>query len=426
LTDSPKTDSENQEKKQGMGELERILHEGAALHETGRYDDALSLYDEAVGRWPTLALLWNNRGNTLLELGLHQQAIKSYQQALQLAPSLHDSRIALATCLQARGEVQQALVECAKVLKAAPDHAEAHWNYALLLLLQGNYGAGFREYEWRWKKRRFTSPVRKFSEPRWYGDSLSGKTLLVYAEQGLGDTIQFCRYLPLLVEHGGSVVFECHQPLATLMQSLGETIRIVPFGQMLPPFDYHVPLLSLPHLLGSSFETIPASVPYLSSPKERLLFWRSVMPTDNMLKVGLCWAGKAYPDPARSCSPSVLQPFTAVQHVSWISLQMGEGASTQPFPLTDLTMLVQDFADTAGLVAQLDLVITIDTAVAHLAGALGKETWLMVPSAPDWRWGVDRKNCPWYPTMRLFRQQHAGRWDDVIKQLSATLVQRLL
>ena len=412
-----------------MGELERILREGATLHEAGRYDDALSLYDEAVGRWPTLALLWNNRGNTLLELGLHQQAIKSYQQALQLAPSLHDSRIALATCLQARGEVQQALVECAKVLKAAPDHAEAHWNYALLLLLLGNYVAGFREYEWRWKKRRFTSPVRTFSEPRWHGGNLAGKTLLVYAEQGFGDTIQFCRYLPFLVEHGANVLFECHQPLAILMQSIGTGIMIVPFGQMLPPFDYHAPLLSLPHLLGSSFETIPATVPYLSPPKERLMFWQRVMPTDNTLRVGLCWAGKAYPDPGRSCPPDWLQPLAALHGVSWVSLQIGEGIdgmTTQPFPLTDLTMLVQDFADTAGLVAQLDLVMTIDTAVAHLAGALGKETWLLVPFAPDWRWGLNREDCPWYPTMRLFRQKNAGQWDEVVEQLATALAQRLL
>jgi len=404
-----------------MGELERILREGAALHEAGRFDDALSLYDDAVGRWPTLALLWNNRGNTLLELGFIEHALKSYQHALQLAPSLHDSRIAMATCLQMMGEVQQALIECAKVLRVSPDHAEAHWNYALLLLLLGNYPAGFREYEWRWKKRRFTSPVRDFSQPCWHGGDIFGKTILVYAEQGFGDTLQFCRYLPLLAERGVNVVFECHQPLTALMQGLHPGIRVVPFGQTLPPFDCQAPLLSLPYLFGSTLETIPASIPYLMPSKERLPFWQSVMPATGNRRIGLCWAGKTYPDPARSCPADELQPLAALPGVTWFSLQMGAEVRNPPFALTDLTMLVQDFADTAALVAQLDLVITIDTAVAHLAGALGKETWLLLPFAPDWRWGLVQEYCPWYPTMRLFRQQHTADWGSVLERVAQAL-----
>jgi len=407
-----------------MGELERILREGAALHAAGRFDDALSLYDDAVGRWPTLALLWNNRGNTLLELGFIEHALKSYQHALQLAPSLHDSRIAMATCLQMQGEVQQALIECAKVLRVSPDHAEAHWNYALLLLLLGNYAAGFREYEWRWKKRRFTSPIREFSQPRWHGGDLFGKTILVYAEQGFGDTLQFCRYLPILAERGASVVFECHQPLTALMHGLHAGIRVVPFGQALPHFDYQAPLLSLPYLFGSTLETIPVSVPYLAPLKERLPFWQSIMPGTGNRRIGLCWAGKAYPDPGRSCAADDLQPLAALQGVTWFSLQMGADVRKPPLPLIDVTLLVQDFADTAALVAQLDLVITIDTAVAHLAGALGKETWLLLPFAPDWRWGLQQESCPWYPAMRLFRQQYAGEWRSVLERVAQALEQR--
>ena len=404
-----------------MGELERILREGAALHEAGRYDDALALYDDAASRWPTLALLWNNRGNTLLELGFLDQASKSYQHALQLAPSLHDSRVALATCLQMQGEVQQALVECAKVLKVAPEHAEAHWNYALLLLLLGNYTAGFREYEWRWKKRRFTSPIREFSQPRWSGGDLSGRTILIYAEQGFGDTLQFCRYLPLLVERGAQVLFECHQPLVALMQSLGTGITVLPFGRSLPDFDCHLPLLSLPYMLGSTLDTIPHKTPYLAAPEQVLPFWQSVMPVNTGQRIGLCWAGKSYPDPGRRCPPGFLAPLSALPNVTWVSLQIAEKEFRQPFPLLDLTMLVQDFADTAALLEQLDLVITIDTAVAHLAGALGKQTWLLLPFAPDWRWGLERSDCPWYPTMRLFRQQEAGDWEPVVRQLLSEL-----
>lgn len=403
-----------------MGELERVLREGAALHDAGRYDDALALYDEAVSRWPTLALLWNNRGNTLLELGFTDQAIKSYRQALQLAPSLHDSRVALATCLQAMGEVQQALVECAKVLKAAPDHAEAHWNYGLLLLLQGNYQSGFREYEWRWKKRRFTSPARDFAQPRWHGGNPSGKTVLVYAEQGYGDTLQFCRYLPLLVRQGAQVLLECHPPLQALMQTIEPAVTVVPLGSPLPGFDFQAPLLSLPYLFGSTLETIPRTVPYLSAPAGRLPFWQSVVPAGNACKVGLCWSGKNYPDPGRSCQPKLLEPLKNISGIEWVSLQTGE-QSALPFPVTDLTLLLQDFADTAALIEQLDLVITIDTAVCHLAGALGKEVWLMVPFAPDWRWGVSSAECPWYPTMRLFRQKKAGEWQAVVQEVAEAL-----
>lgn len=404
-----------------MGELDRILREGAALHDDGRFDDALSLYDDAVGRWPTLALLWNNRGNTLLELGFFDQAAKSYQQALRLAPSLHDSRVALATCLQVQGDVQQAFVECAKVLRVAPEHAEAHWNYALLLLLQGNYASGFREYEWRWKKRRFTSPLRSFSQPRWHGGDPSGKTVLVYAEQGFGDTIHFCRYLPLLVERGARVLFECHQPLISLMQELDADITVLPFGQSLPDFDFHAPLLSLPFLFGTVLDTIPASIPYLNPPQERLPFWQSVMPTDTRLKVGLCWSGKQYPDAGRTISVDQLEPLIACSGISFVSLQVGDGGGKPVVPMIDLTLLIQDFADTAALIAQLDLVITIDTSVAHLAGALGTKTWLLLPFAPDWRWGLERDDCPWYPSILLFRQQEAGDWGGVVEQVISAL-----
>lgn len=404
-----------------MGELERILWEGAGLHDAGRYDDALLLYDDAVSRWPTLALLWNNRGNTLLELGFIDQAIKSYQHALHLAPSLHDSRVALATCYQAQGDLQQALVECAKVLKSAPEHAEAHWNYGLLLLLTGNYVAGFKEYEWRWKKRRFTSPLREFSEPPWHGGDLSAKTVLVYAEQGFGDTLQFCRYLPLLVQRGAKVVFECHQTLVSLMKSLGQGITVVPFGQALPPFDCHAALLSLPYLLGSTVETIPVAIPYLAPSKERLLFWRSVIPRVGNINVGICWAGKPKPDPGRSCPSEVLQPLVNQAGITWVSLQMEQEGVKPPFPLIDLTMLVQNFEDTAAIIEQLDLVITIDTSVAHLSGALGKQTWLMLPYAPDWRWGLEREECSWYPAFRLFRQVVPADWGAVVEQLAFEL-----
>ena len=407
-----------------MGELDRILREGAELHDQGRYDEALMLYDDALVSWPTLALIWNNRGNTLLEMGLFEQAIKSYQQALELAPTLHDSRIALASCLQARGDLQQALDACLHVLKADPEHAEAHWNYSLLLLLQDDYAAGFREYEWRWKKRHFTSPQREFAAPRWYGGSLIGKTILVHAEQGFGDTLQFCRYLRQLQEHGARVIFECHAPLVRLMEQMSPEIVVVTFGATLPDFDCHTPLLSLPYLFGTTLVSVPSELPYLHPPCDRLLFWQSLFTENNQKRIGLCWAGKQYPDPRRSCPVEQLQPLARLSGLDWYSLQVGGQGGRPDFPITDLTMLIQDFADTAALISRLDLVITIDTAVAHLAGALGKETWVLVPFAPDWRWGLQRDTCPWYyPTMRVFRQQEQDDWESVVRHLVECLEQ---
>lgn len=408
-----------------MGEFDRIVREAVALHEAGQYQQALQLYDDAVSRWPNLALLWNNRGTTLLELARHAEAAESYRRALQLAPELHDARVALASCLQSLGYLSEAQAACDIVLQAVPDHAEAHWNQALLLLLQGNYAMGWQEYEWRWKKRRFTSPQRQFMQPQWQGEPLTGKTILIHAEQGFGDTLQFCRYLPFLAASASQVVFECHPQLTALMETLSPGLTIVAMGQPLPPFDCHLPLMSLPRLFGTTLETIPASVPYLQPPAGRLPFWQSVLPErSGKLRVGLCWAGKTYPDPGRSIPAAMLAPLAACMAASFVSLQVGEVSAQPAIDLLDLTMLVQDFADTAALVTQLDLVITIDTAVAHLAGALGIETWLLLPAAPDWRWLLKRTDSPWYPTLRLFRQQQPGNWAEVLERVAAALQER--
>lgn len=405
-----------------MSELDRILREGAALHDAGRYEEALALYNNAADCWPNLALLWNNRGNTLLEMRKWPEAADSYQKALRLAPGLHDSRIALATCLQSMGHFKEALASCDAVLRTAPEHAEAHWNRALLLLLRGDYKEGWQEYEWRWKKRQFTSPARSFDRPSWNGEQLSGRTILIHAEQGFGDTIQFSRYIPLLRMRGANVIFECHHPLISLMTTLGDRIRVIPFGQELPDFDFHLPLLSLPLFFNISMDNIPADIPYLSPPADRLPFWHSVVTRTENRRVGLCWSGKKYPDPCRSIPHSLLMALSACNNVTFYSLQIDK-TDKPDIPICDLTMLINDFADTAALISQLDTVITIDTSVAHLAGALGMETWLMLPYVPDWRWGIQRSDCPWYPTMRLFRQKKQGDCGSVIGEVITALAE---
>lgn len=393
---------------------------GYCLQLLGRYEEALSAYDQALTCSPLLVAAWNNRGNTLLKLCRYEQAAESYSRALELEPGLLDTRVALATCYQALGLASEAMSACEAVLRVDPQHAEAHWNKALLLLLNGDYLQGWREYEWRWRKRDFTSPLRSFSQPRWQGEALAGRTILVHAEQGFGDTLQFCRYVPLVASRGARVVFECHQPLVPLMEGLAGTVTVVPAGEPLPPFDLHVPLLSLPLIFGTAAETIPDAVPYLSAPPDRLPFWSTVVADGGRLRVGLCWAGKSYPDPGRSCPADQLLPLVTMTGVEFHSLQVGWNGPLPP-AMADHVAHVHDFGDTAALVSRLDLIITIDTAMAHLAGAMGKPTWVMLPFAPDWRWMLGRDDSPWYPSMRLFRQPANGSWRDVVQRVAAAL-----
>ena len=393
---------------------------GHCLHQLGRYAEALVLYDRLIRIAPQSAPAWNNRGNTLLELSRHADAADSFYRVLEINPALHDARVALASCLQALGQVDLALAACDMVLKAAPDHAEAHWNRSLLLLLKGDYDEGWREYEWRWQKRNFTSPRRNFPQPRWQGEPAAGKTILIHAEQGFGDVLQFCRFVALVADRGMRVIFECHPPLVHLMHSLAGVEKIVPMGEPLTEFDLHLPLMSLPLIFDTTLDSVPAVVPYLAPPADRLKTWQGRVPGDRRLKIGLCWAGKGYPDPLRSCPPHALAPLVAIPGIAWYSLQVG-WQEVFPFPMNDLTGHVGDFADSAALIAQLDLVITIDTAVAHLAGALGRPTWVMLPHAPDWRWLLKREDTPWYPTMRLFRQNGPDTWQNVVQRIARTL-----
>jgi len=402
------------------------LHAGVAFHNLRCYGEAIAAYLRAISIAPDMAEAFNNLGNSLMELGRFSEAADSFSRASELMQSSPVPLTAQATALQALGKVTEAERCCLKALSLDPGFAAAHWNLALNLLLQGRYSEGWQEYEWRWQKPDFTSPCRHTDIPIWDGAPLEGRTILLHAEQGFGDAIQFARYVPLVAQFGGAVLIECHPPLVNLMQGIEGVKSVFPFGAPLPPFDCQAPLLSLPHIFGTTLETVPSQFPYISVSAEYRNKWAGLVSSyPSKLRVGLVWAGKSYPDPLRSCWLADLAPL-ATGKATFFSLQLGEGAAQTSSPplgmqICDLTGQIQDFADTAALIEQLDLVISIDTAVAHLAGAMGRPVYLMLPFAPDWRWLLGRTDSPWYPTMRIFRQQHPGEWSEVIVRLQSAL-----
>lgn len=393
--------------------LEAHNNLGIALMGQGDAEGAIAHYQQALALQPDLPALRVNLGNALQEQGDLAGAVAQYQQAIQQAPDLAAAHKNLAHVLRSQGDWRAALSAHERAIALAPHDADAHFGYAFTLLLGGDWQNGFREYEWRWRLP-YNSP-RTYSQPRWDGSPLAGRTLFVYAEQGLGDTLQFIRYAPLLAQQG-RVVVECQPPLRRLLQTISGIDRLIVPGER-AEFDCHAPLLSLPHLLGTSIATVPNRVPYLTPPAPRSL----PVPPQTRLKVGFAWTGdpKNPINRRRSCPLAQFLKLLSLPGIALYSLQKGaETAEQVSHPqLIDLSAVLHDFGDTAAVVAQLDLVISIDTAVAHLAGAMGRPVWVILPFAPDWRWMLDRLDTPWYPTMHLFRQPQPGNWEAVFTDL---------
>jgi tetratricopeptide (TPR) repeat protein len=397
---------------------------GVALKTQEKFEEALVEFRCAIEQDPKYGEAFNNLGNTLKLQGDLSGAAESYRQALHL-----DSRNAtawnnLGNTLQAQGNLQEALACFDHALEISPDFADAHWNRSIALLLAGDYEQGWREYEWGFAAGH--RPLRQFDQSRWQGENFAGKTLLVFAEQGFGDTLQFIRFLPMVKARGGRVVLECQPELEKLIKScagIDEIIHLSTTGQVTLPFDLQVPLMSLALVLQVDLETLPAR-PYLRADPSRVLLWRERMHAEG-LKVGVVWAGNAIhqDDHNRSMPVKMLEPLTDLKEIALYSLQKGMAAETiADIPgIIDLAGELHDFADTAAAIANLDLVITVDTAVAHLAGALGRPAWVMLPVAPDWRWLCKRRESPWYPSLRLFRQGSRGNWGGVIAEVRARL-----
>lgn len=371
-----------------------------------------------------------NLGNLYLEQGDLKSAADQYNRVLTIAPRHVGSMCNLGRALHRLGRLEDALDLYARALSVAPEHAETRFNRAVTLLLQGKWTEGWPDYEWRFRcHNRHRIYPHRLSGDRWQGESYTGKTLLVYADQGLGDSLQFVRFLPLVKQRGGRVVLESHRSLLPLLRSLPGVDALVELSGLHPPkvnYDLHIPLCSLPGLFDITPDSMPCREPYLCAQQELVKHWRAGLPRTG-IHVGLVWHGSnTYPE--RSCSLRELAGLSRIEGINWIGLQKGEFARqiNDPqlpagFKITNWGQDFKDFADTAAAVEALDLIISIDTSVAHLAGALGKPTWLLLPKVPDWRWQLNGPQTPWYPTMRLFRQRHSGDWQSVIVQVCAML-----
>ena len=368
---------------------------GLALFNMGRIEDAIDHYHLAISRCNDYENAYNNLGIALTDIGHLDQALAAYETALKIRPDFHDAR----------------------------------WSCSLTLLKMGNFKDGWAAYEHRFERCGGETNRRNFSQPAWNGEDLHGKAILLHAEQGFGDTIQFVRYASLVATRGGTVYLEAHLELKRLLCNLPGIGNAMARGALLPAFDVHCSLMSLPHRLNTRLETIPADVPYLSAPAEMVTVWDERMHHDRNLRVGLVWSSNVLNKAIHASKSVPLQNLCVLGEcagVSFYSLQKGEGCkeiAACSMSLIDWSDDLKDFCDTAALIANLDLVISVDTAVAHLAGALGKPVWMLLWYGGDWRWLQARNDSPWYPTMRLFRQEQIGDWTAPIIRLREALDQ---
>lgn len=379
---------------------------------------AAAAFEKALELQPESADVFYNLGKSRYLLGQVDHATELFRRAVEINPRDANSWNNLGKCLKELNHLRESIAAYNRAVEIMPDYALAHYGRAISLMTDGRLLEGFREYEWRWH----SMTPRKFPQPVWHGESAPRKTLFVHAEQGFGDAIQMARFMSMARERVGSLILECRPELTTLLQYSKCADVVIPHGAAIPSFDYFVPLMSLPRALGVTMETIPARTPYLRAPAHEGLPSQA-----GCLKVGLAWAGNPnhHQDAARSIPLEALAPILGVPGVAFYSLlpsaPQRDQSSLQSSRVIHSDLVFKDFLDTASVIAEMDLVIAVDTAVAHLAGALAKPTWLLVQHSPDWRWFLDRADTPWYPTMQLFRQTERGRWETPIRRVAGSL-----
>lgn len=411
--------------------FEARLNSGLAHAKLENLELALADFDAALALSPQHPVAHFNRGVVLIKLGRYAEAVAANERAVAATPDHVAAWLNRGMALAQLRRFEEAIVSYGEVLVRRQDNADAHFNRALALLTIGDYRAGFADYEWRW--RRTGAPAQKNRGRRlWLGDApLSGKTILLHAEQGFGDTIQFARYAPLVAAQGAKVVLEVQPELKSLLSRLDGVTAVVARGEAPPPFDMHCPLGSLPLARKTELPVVPAEIPYLSADQVHLQKWSARIEKLSHPRIALAWAGNPAHDNDRnrSIALSTLAPLLAMP-ASFISIQRDVrssdaaqlGATTQ---LTHLGGELADFNDTAAVLSLCDLLITADTAPAHLAGAMGRPVWVLVPFAPDWRWMLDGESTPWYPTARVFRQSALADWNAVIARVASALQDQL-
>lgn len=435
---------------------------GAVLRVVGRFEEAITAYKQAVSIKPDYAEAYNNMGNVFLSRRLYSDAVDKYNQAIVHNPGDVEAYNSMAVALQYLGEYITAIEMCNKALMIKPDYAQAyntiasvllkkgchnkaidnykqaldlkpdyaqaHTNLGMALLLCGRFEEGWAEYKWRLNINNTVDSCNKLS--RWDGSSFAGKRLLVRYEQGFGDNIQFIRYLPMVKDRGGTVICQMLRPLVGLLRGfpgIDELIDCSLNNQGEVFCDFYIPLMDLPGMFGTTLETIPGGVPYLHADPDKAEQWREKLAGPDF-KVGIVWAGKSVhtEDNSRSCQLNHFLPLSKIPNVRLFSLQKGQAAGqvrdlSGNIPIINLADEFFDFTDTAAAIENLDLVISVDTAVLHLAGAMGKPVWAVLPFTPDWRWMLDRQDSPWYPTMRLFRQKELAQWGPVFENIGREL-----
>ncbi|HEX3502800.1 MAG TPA: tetratricopeptide repeat protein [Xanthobacteraceae bacterium] len=408
---------------------EALLNRGSVLEKLKRFEDALASYDRAIALRPNYAEVHANRGIVLEKIDRFEESLASYGRALALQPDNAGAHYRQGVALEKVKRFAEALAHYGRAITLRPDYADAHHNEALCRLLTGDLRRGFAQYEWRWQTEQLERVKRRFPQKLWRGsDEITGKTILLHAEQGFGDTIQFCRYVPRVAERAAHVILEVQKPLQDLMRSLPGAARIVSKGEPLPDFDLHCPFLNLPVAFGTELATIPSATPYLQAHPSAVAHWDARLGPKFRRRIGLAWAGHPthLNDHNRSMRLDALLSATDGIDATFVSLQR-QIRDADTAILQDRSDIfhfgeeLHSFSDTTALIASLDLVISVDTSVAHLAGALAKPVWVLLPFIPDWRWLLDQEDSPWYPTARLFQQDETRAWGNVMKRVHAAL-----
>jgi tetratricopeptide (TPR) repeat protein len=411
-------------------DLSTLKDRGTALAYADRGEEALACFDRALALKPDDPYFMYKRGTALAQLDRYEEALACFDGALAIAPDDVDVLGNRGNVLAVMHRAADAIASFDRALAIKPDTAEAHWNRGIALLRVGDFDQGWKEFEWRWKTFEYSAKRREFSQPLWLGEApLAGKTILLYGEAGFGDTLQFVRYVPMVAALGAKVIVEVQPALKALVSRIDGVSAVVGMNEELPPADFRCALMSLPLAFKTRLETVPAK-PYLSAPQERVAAWAERLGTSARPRVGVTWAGnpKFLHDRTRSIGLAPLAPLLSVPGVEFFGLQKDLRAGDTDI-LGDYPDFVQlgdqlaDFSDTAAVMSQLDLVISSDTSVVHLAGALGRPVWILLERTPDWRWLLDREDIPWYPSARLFRQPALGDWRSVVARVEESLVQ---